>query len=84
MEQKQLKYSKLMEDLREKMMSGEIQAGDRLPSEMNYRLSIRSADRRCARLFRCFRMKAIFTRSMGEEPSVPSGSYIRDIPIILP
>ena len=33
MEQKQLKYSKLMEDLREKMMSGEIQAGDRLPSE---------------------------------------------------
>ena len=33
MEQKQLKYSKLMEDLREKMVSGEIQAGDRLPSE---------------------------------------------------
>ena len=28
-----MKYSKLMEDLREKMMSGEIQAGDRLPSE---------------------------------------------------
>ena len=28
-----MKYSKLMEDLREKMVSGEIQAGDRLPSE---------------------------------------------------
>lgn len=33
MEQKQLKYSKLMEELQEKMTSGEIQPGDKLPSE---------------------------------------------------
>ncbi len=33
MNQKQLKYSKLMEDLREQIVTGEIQAGDKLPSE---------------------------------------------------
>ena len=32
-EGKQLKYFQLMEDLKEKILSGEIQAGDKLPSE---------------------------------------------------
>jgi len=31
-EGKQLKYFQLMEDLKEKILSGEIQAGDKLPS----------------------------------------------------
>ena len=33
MKQKELKYVKLMEDLKEKILSGEIQTGDKLPSE---------------------------------------------------
>ena len=32
-EGKQLKYFQLMEDLKEKILSGDIQAGDKLPSE---------------------------------------------------
>lgn len=32
-QQKELKYIKLMEDLKEKILSGEIQVGDKLPSE---------------------------------------------------
>lgn len=32
-QQKQLKYFKLMEDLKEQILKGDIQAGDKLPSE---------------------------------------------------
>ena len=31
--QKELKYYRLMEDLKEKILSGEFKAGDKLPSE---------------------------------------------------
>ena len=31
--QKELKYSKLMEDLKKKILEGQIKAGDKLPSE---------------------------------------------------
>ena len=31
MQQKELKYSKLMEDLKKKILEGQIKAGDKLP-----------------------------------------------------
>ena len=41
--QKELKYYRLMEDLKEKILSGEIRTGDKLPSEnelsMQYQVS---------------------------------------------
>ena len=37
--QKELKYVKLMEDLKEKILTGEIRSGDRLPSENELSIS---------------------------------------------
>ncbi len=79
-----MKYSKLMEDLREKMVSGEIQAGDRLPSENELSAQYQVSRQTVRRALSVLQNEGYIYAEHGREPSVPSGSYIRDIPIILP
>lgn len=59
------KYQELMEQLRLQIVSGEIAPGQKLPSEIRFPHSIKSAVRRCARHWRFCRMKDIFTQSTG-------------------
>lgn len=68
---KKLKYYDLMEDLREKILSGEVKPGEKIPSEnqlsSEYEVSRQTVRKAC----RSYRMRDISMRSMAGEPSAP-------------